>query len=508
MKFVWLLLTLFAAPVWALSGLVSYAEWLLPLLLLTSLLLLLLLLRSQRQNRSLQAYVKSVQQMPDPFRMLHDEITGFPNKLAFERQISLLLQRDPSQQFSLLLLKIKDFEQINKALGRSNANLLLTQITARINQQLVNDPDVLKLEWQSQHAAVAHLGGVDFAAWVHAGRKQHQAEYLAQRIEQQVPEPLLIHGCAIEYRIASGVAHYPQHGTLLTELMDKAYQALQFHLYRVSETQVFNPQMQSYTDDKLIMMSQLSDAIVQHQLQLDVQPQLDLHTSQVVAAEVLLRWQHPSRGLLLPKDFLPMAEEMGMIYPLTQWVLSQAVATLQQLRQQGYDIALAVNLASSDLMQMEFVEQLERMLEAAEVPAENLILEIKEQALLNDPEKTLLVLKRLRQLGVALALDDFGTGLSSLGYIRQLPVQQVKVDCSFIAGLHRSDTQAAVTGAILDVAKNLQLTVVAEGIEEQAVADRLMKMGCQRGQGFLYSRPFALHGLPSWLKQWYHQQNQ
>jgi EAL domain-containing protein (putative c-di-GMP-specific phosphodiesterase class I)/GGDEF domain-containing protein len=508
LKFVWVFCVFFATPVWALSGLTAQAGWLLPTLLLVSLLLLFLFVRSSREVKALRAYVQFHKQQPDPFRMLHDEVTGFPNKIALEQQLTLLLQRDPSQHYSLLLLKIKDFEQINKALGRSNANLLLTQIAARMNQLLVDDADVLKLEWQSQQASIVHLGGVDFAAWVHAGRKQHQAEYLAQRIEQMVPEPLLIHGCAIEYRIASGVAHYPQHGTLLNELMDKAYQALQLHLYRFSDTQVFSTEMQTYNDDKLIMMSQLSDAIVQQQLQLDVQPQMDLSTQQVLAAEVLVRWQHPERGLLLPKDFLPLAEEMGMIYPLTQWVLKQAIVTLQQLRQQGFDIALAVNLASSDLLQMELVEQLQQMLEDADVPATALILEIREEALLTDPEKTLLVLQRLRQLGVSLALDDFGTGLSSLGYIRKLPIQQVKVDCSFVAGLHRSDTQAAVTGAILDVAKNLQLVVVAEGIEEQAVADRLIKMGCQRGQGFLYSRPFALHGLPSWLKQWFHQRNQ
>jgi EAL domain-containing protein (putative c-di-GMP-specific phosphodiesterase class I) len=144
------------------------------------------------------------------------------------------------------------------------------------------------------------------------------------------------------------------------------------------------------------------------------------------------------------------------------------------------------------------------MLEDADVDPKLLILEIKEDALLIEPGKALNVLNRLSQLGVQLALDDFGTGFSSLGYLRQLPIQQVKIDCSFIAGLHRSDTQSAVTGAILDVARNLQLVVVAEGIEEQAVADKLKQMGCHRGQGFLYSRPFALHGLPAWIKQYQH----
>jgi diguanylate cyclase len=491
-------------PVYALSHLIEQANWLLPLLLIVSLILAGLWQRSDRQRQKLQQQLDLQPLTPDSFRLLHDEITGYPNKLALERQLEVLLRRQPSQHFSLLLLKIKDFEQINKVLGHSNSNLLLTQIASRINQHLISEPDVLQLEWQGQYASVVHLGGVDFAAWVYAGNKQHLAEYLAQRIEHEVPEPLLIHGCGIEYRIASGVAHYPQHGTLLNDLLDKAHQALQQHLWRYSDTQVFSPEMQSYTDEKLSMMSQLSVAISHHQLQLDVQPQIQLTDQKVLAAEVLLRWQHPERGLLAPKDFLPMAEAIGMIYPLTQWVLQQTIEVMQQLKHDGLFIALAVNLASRDLMQVELVEQLQQMLDDADVDPKLLILEIKEDALLVEPGKALDVLNRLHQLGIQLALDDFGTGFSSLGYLRQLPIQQVKVDSSFIAGLHRSDTQSAVTGAILDVAKNLQLVVVAEGVEEQAVADRLKQMGCHRGQGFLFSRPFALHGLPAWLKQYQH----
>lgn len=503
-KKVVLLISFYSLPAFALSNLVAQASWLLPLLMILTLVMAGLWQRTERQRQRLQQQLDLQPLTPDSFRLLHDEITGFPNKLALEQQLEVLLRRQPSQHFSLLLLKIKDFEQINKVLGHSNSNLLLTQIASRINQQLIQEPDVLQLEWQDQHASVVHLGGVDFAAWVSASRKQHLAEYLAQRIEHEVPEPLLIHGCGVEYRIASGVAHYPQHGTLLNDLLDKAHQALQQHLWRYSDTQVFSEEMQTYTDDKLTMMSQLSLAISQCELQLDVQPQIQLADQQVLAAEVLLRWQHPERGLLAPKDFLPLAESMGMIYPLTQWVLQQSIQVMQQLKADGMNIALAVNLASRDLMQVELVEQLQQMLEEAEVDAKLLILEIKEDALLTEPDKALHVLNRLHQLGVQLALDDFGTGFSSLGYLRQLPIQQVKVDCSFIAGLHRSETQAAVTGAILDVAKNLQLVVVAEGIEEQAVADRLKQMGCHRGQGFLYSRPFALHGLPAWVKQYQH----
>jgi EAL domain-containing protein (putative c-di-GMP-specific phosphodiesterase class I) len=250
------------------------------------------------------------------------------------------------------------------------------------------------------------------------------------------------------------------------------------------------------------MMAQLQTAIGTDQLQLDVQPQVDLVTKQVLSVEVLLRWQHPEKGLLAPKMFLPLAEEMGVIYPLTAWVLRQAITVLAVLQKQGQSVQIAVNISSRDIIQIEFVEQLQQLLVQAEVDPAGLMLELKEDALMADAETARPVMQRLRSLGVELALDDFGTGYSSLAVLRELPIQQVKVDCQFISGLHRSESQAAVTGAIIDMAKNLQLQVVAEGIEEEQVAEKLLRLGCTRGQGFLYSKPFALAGLTYWLAQW------
>jgi EAL domain-containing protein (putative c-di-GMP-specific phosphodiesterase class I) len=335
-----------------------------------------------------------------------------------------------------------------------------------------------------------------------AGDKAYTAEILAQHIEKNVPEPLLLHGAAVEYQIISGIVHAPEHGDQLAELLDKAYEALQQHEWQHSASAVFEPAMMHFNSEKLRMMAQLQAAIGSHQLQLDVQPQVDLSSQQVLSFEVLLRWQHPEKGLLAPKLFLPLAEEMGVIYPLTTWVLQQAIAVLAQLQQQSQQVQIAVNISSRDIIQIEFVEQLQHMLEQANVEPSGLMLELKEEALMADAEAARPVLHRLRALGIELALDDFGTGYTSLAVLRELPIQQVKVDCQFISGLHRSESQAAVTGAIIDMAKNLELQVVAEGIEEELVADKLLRLGCTRGQGFLYSKPFALSGLTYWLAQW------
>ncbi len=465
------------------------------------LLLLVLLGVLWRQNRALTQRLAEATRPFDDYSYLHDGVTGFPNRHLLQRRVSPLLAQGMGR-YSLLVLKVKHFDDVNRMLGHSHANVVLTQIAARINASLHQWPQVLVLEQQNVPIRVCHLSGVDFAIWMQATDKAYSAEILAQQIEKQVPEPLLLHGAAVEYQIISGIVHVPEHGDQLTELLEKAFEAMQQHAWQRSSSIVFDPQMMNFNSDKLRMMAQLQAAIGSDELQLDVQPQVDLSTQQVLSVEVLLRWQHPEKGLLAPKLFLPLAEEMGIIYPLTTWVLQQAMAMLGQLQQRGQTVQLAVNISSRDLLQIEFVEQLQQMIMAAGIAPSSLMLELKEEAIMADAEAARPILQRLRALGVELALDDFGTGYTSLAVLKELPISQVKVDCQFIAGLHRSESQAAVTGAIIDMAKNLQLQVVAEGIEEEKVAEKLLRLGCTRGQGFLYSTPFAMAGLPYWLAQW------
>lgn len=454
-----------------------------------------------RQIQNLKRALADATRPFDDYSYLHDLITGFPNRHQLQRRVSPLLSQGQGH-YSLLVLKIKNFDEVNRMLGHSHANVVLTQIASRINASLTEHPEVLILENQNVPIRVCHLSGVDFAVWMQAGDKAYTAEILAHGIEKQVPEPLLLHGAAVEYQIISGIVHAPEHGDQLAELLDKAYEALQQHEWQHSASAVFNPTMMHFNSEKLRMMAQLQSAIGSEQLQLDVQPQIDLVSQQVLSFEVLIRWQHPEKGLLPPKLFLPLAEEMGVIYPLTSWVLQQTVEVMKLLKLQEQPVQLAVNISSRDVLQIEFVEQLQQLLEQAGVDANQLMLELKEDALMADAEAARPVMQRLRALGVELALDDFGTGFTSLAVLRDLPIQQVKVDCQFIAGLHRSESQAAVTGAIIDMAKNLQLQVVAEGIEEEQAAEKLLRLGCTRGQGFLYSKPFALAGLPFWLTQW------
>lgn len=437
------------------------------------------------------------------FYSLHDDISGFPNKFFLQQQLDELLKRAPEQHYSLLLIKITQFEQVNKLLGHSNSNLILAQIAQRINDHLAAEDKALTFEFRQQKPTrLCHLGGVEFAVWVDSEDKEHRAGYLADTLERAIPEPMIVHGCAVDYQLQSGIAHYPDHGTQLNELLERAHLALQYHDSLQGGSQVFSNDMLHYSNDKLTLMAELRQAINKQQLALYVQPQVDMRSHEVVAGEVYIRWRHPKRGLLTPDCFLALAEEMGVIYPLTQWVLNETVAMMAKLKQAGLLSKIAVNISSKDLLHDELIEALEQLFDKYQVAPGQLILELKESALVAEPVKAMTMLQRLHQLGVELALDDFGTGLSSLAYIRRLPVQYVKVDCSFISDLHKSDINTAITGAIIDMARNLDLGVIAEGIEQAEVEQKLLRMGCSRGQGFYYSRPFELSGFAVWLKQW------
>ncbi|MBV2130074.1 putative bifunctional diguanylate cyclase/phosphodiesterase [Arsukibacterium indicum] len=476
-----------------------------PALPITLLLLVLLLIALSYIVVLKYRLWRALQPKPDMqgFYSLHDDISGFPNKFSLQRKLDDLLKSAPEQQFALILLKVEQFDQINQLLGHSNSNLILAQIAQRINDKLTDEDKILTYEYrQQQPVRVCHLGSVDFAIWLDVGSQPARAEFLARQLQQSVPQPMLVHGCAIDYQLGVGISLYPDHSTQFNELLERAYLALQHSQWHRSASMMFNSEMINYTTEKLALMAELRQAIDEDQLVLFVQPQMAMRNRQVLAAEVLIRWRHPKKGLLAPEAFLALAEEMGVIYPLTLWVLEQAVKTIASLLEQQLVSRIAVNISSKDLLQDELIEALEQLFDTYQVKPQLLMLEVSENALVAEPERTMAMLQRLHRLGVELALDDFGTGFSSLAYLRQLPVQYVKVDCSFISELHKTEAHIAITGAIIDMARNLGLGVIAEGVEGAEVEDKLLRMGCSRGQGFWYSQPFELSGFPAWLRQW------
>lgn len=474
----------------------SSESWTSPLVVaLLGLLVCLLLWKWWQLTRAL----KQLQQQPNS--ALYDELTGLPNARFGQLRLTQL-QQQPSRG-ALLLFQLDQFEQINRVLGYQHANVVLSQAAIRLNQLLLAYPAVFELEAGRK---LIHVGGVEFACLVDLTSQDYLAENLLSQLLKQNQEPLLVHGAVIQLTVSAGYARYPEHAAEFNQLVLQARTALFQRRWYQHDSFQFDASMHEFSQHRLNLMAELKQALAEQQLQLDIQPQIHLQTGKVVAGEVLLRWQHPTLGLLAPKAFVPVAEQLGILYPLTCWVIEQALDTLSTLTGEYSDVSIAVNIASSDLMHDELVEVIEAGLQRRGLAGHRLLLEFKEEALLKEPQQAISILRRLADSGIRLALDDFGAGYTSLGLLREMPLEQIKVDCQFVSQLHRSDAQAAITGAIIDMAKNLQWQVVAEGIEEQAVAEKLARMGCQFGQGFFISRPFALQGFLPWLTQHRHQQ--
>jgi len=251
--------------------------------------------------------------------------------------------------------------------------------------------------------------------------------------------------------------------------------------------------------ERLALIAELRAGIQNGELELHVQPQASLRTGAITGAEVLVRWRHPRHGLLFPDEFIPLAERTGLIRPLTAVVLEDALKLCSQWRRAGHDLTVSVNLSARSTLNDELIEQVQEKLARHGVPPRALTLEITESSVITDPERTGTVLRQLHDLGVGLSLDDFGTGYSSLSYLRQLPVQEVKVDKSFVMTMRRDSEDATIVRSIIDLAANLGLVVVAEGVEDESTWVDLSEMGCDLAQGYFLAAPQPAEEFPAWL---------
>lgn len=434
----------------------------------------------------------------------HDSVTGLPNMLAFERIGNRLLRAPTAKKFSLLLVKLRNLDRINQVMGHTNGDLLLAQAAQRIQKKLQSFDAVVALEQlDGEQLKVANVRGVNFGMLVGSNDKGHLAQKIAKGFAEHLMEPLILPSCALEFEFSVGIACYPEHGSSIAELVNHAQDAINSHDANGSNAPngaVFLPESANYTSENVTLMSDLRQAIDNNQLLLHVQPMMDLSNHQVCGGEVLIRWHHPQKGLILPNDFILLAEQSGVLFSLTQWVLDKVLAKLKAHSEQGVNLPLTVNLGNSDLMQMELVETIDMLAERYQVSAQLLTLDIKESALMADPERARRMIKQLNARGIGIALDDFGSGYTSLSYLRRLPLKQVKIDSSVIASSQQND--AVILAAIVELARKMNLDVVAQGVENKAIADKLDGFGFSQSQGFYYAKPFDLDDFATWLQNW------
>ena len=416
---------------------------------------------------------------------MHDALTGLANRQCFQGRLRSALQRDGAK-LAVLLTDLDRFKEINDTLGHHHGDLLIREIAGRIEDATPNS------------ATVARLGGDEFALLL-PGATAEQAREVAAKIRSAVREPCVLDGVSVQVDVSIGVAVVPEHGTDDSVLLKRADMAMYAAKSGHTGVEVYDKERDEYSPRRLALASKLREAIATSQLVLYYQPQLDAATGRVVSVEALVRWQHPEFGLVPPLEFVPAAEQSGLIRELTIWVLTTAVAQVSQWRQAGLDISMSVNVSMRDLRDASVLDALKRLLAEHQLPPAALTLEITETHLMSDPARTLPVLHSIASLGVRLSVDDFGTGYSSLSYLRDLPVNEVKIDKSFIAPTGDLPRDDAIVKAIVSLSQHLDLETVAEGIEDGQAAEALAALGCTRLQGFHIARPMPGRDFLNWL---------
>jgi diguanylate cyclase (GGDEF)-like protein len=438
--------------------------------------------RIEGQKASLKARAEENERLA-----LSDQLTGLPNRTMFTRMLGEAIDGDGAAgHMSVVLMDLDRFKDVNDTLGHDVGDLLLDQVGARL-AKVAREPE-----------QPARLGGDEFAVLVPGDRAA--AEEVARRLVAQFVEPFRIDGMAIEVSPSIGIANYPRDGDAGHVVLRRAEIAMYQAKESTSRIEVYSPDIDHYTPDRLELAAELRRAIEQNQLLLHCQPKVDLTTGTVVGVEALVRWQHPVRGLMFPDEFIPLAEQTGIIRPLTTWVLDEALRVCRRALDRGMRLPIAVNLSARNLLDTHFVEQVEALLTANHVEPELLILEVTESSMVEEASHVQASLHALEGMGVLLSIDDFGTGYSSLAYLQRLPVGELKIDRSFVRRLGEEAGSVPIVRAAVDLGRALDLLVVAEGVETESAATILRSLGCQSAQGFHFASPMPEEDLFAWLR--------
>jgi diguanylate cyclase (GGDEF)-like protein len=417
-------------------------------------------------------------------RALHDDLTGLPNRALFRDRIGEAVARSRREggQVAVMLMDLDRFKEVNDALGHQSGDAMLRELGARLAGAL------------GESETSARLGGDEFGVVLPRATPE-SAGSAAQRILGVVAEPFVLQGLTLEVAASIGIALAPEHGqdvdTLIRHADIAMYLAKEAHSGFAFYDEAYDPS----DADRLALVGELRRALERQEFIVEYQPKAELATGRIVGAEALVRWLHPQRGLLRPDEFIPLAERTGLIKQLSRDVLDEALRRCRDWNAAGYDIPVAVNLTVANLLDLELPSEIAELLRDHELPPDKLELEVTESMIMADPFRVRQVLTRLGDMGVRLAIDDFGTGYSSLAYLRRLPVDVLKIDKSFVLNMTRDVGDATIVRSTIDLARNLGLEVVAEGVETPEAWHALRAFGCHIAQGHLIGRPTSAANL-------------
>ncbi len=435
--------------------------------------------------------VRKVQEEALEHLALHDTLTGLPNRTLLGdrlRQALLTAQRERSG-VALLIMDLDRFKEVNDSLGHHWGDMLLQQAAARLRESL------------RASDTVGRLGGDEFAVILPGIAQPELVELMARKLLDALDRPFSIEARILRVAASVGAAVFPGHGDDVATLIRHADNAMYAAKRGGTGFALYSDGSDEALAVRLALASELPAALEAGELELHFQPMAEVATGRPVAAEALVRWRHAELGLLYPDTFVPLAEETGQVRRLDRYVLERAVAEVARWRQAGYDLPVAVNLSGRDLHDWELPDFVGQLLSQHGVAARQLALEITETAIMTDPEAARELLERFVAMGVTVAVDDFGIGYSSLAQLNRLPVRQLKIDRSFVAGMRSDEGSAVIVRSTSDLGHNLGLLVVAEGVEDMETLEMLRRQGVDLAQGYLLSAPIAGDQFMEWLER-------
>ena len=416
---------------------------------------------------------------------LHDGLTGLPNRMLLVDRLQQAI--DTESRVAVIVLDIDRFKEVNATLGHHHGDLLLEQVARRLS---IVVPD---------STTVARVGSDEFAVVLTNVRDEASTLEAAERLTDSLDRPISLEGVPVDTRCTAGIAIYPDHGDDADTLLKRAIMALIEAERAGVPRATYRPEHDRFSLRRLTLIAELRGALEREELVLQYQPNVPLHAGSRIGVEALLRWHHPSMEVVGPDEFIELAEVSGLIQPLTRWVVATAVAQCGRWREAGLDINVSVNISARNFADDALADTIASALAEARVPADRLVLEITESQLMSDPVAALAAMEGMTALGVRTSVDDFGTGYSSMSHLRRLPINEIKIDQSFVLDMTRNESDRAIVRSIIELGHNLGLDVVAEGVEDKPTLSALVDMGCDRVQGFLLSAALAPDDIPQWV---------
>ncbi len=411
----------------------------------------------------------------------HDALTGLPNRILFNDRLEQGIEKAKRNNTTLALffIDLDHFKEINDSLGHAIGDEILKSVTQRLNQTMRKED------------ALARLGGDEFTVIMEGLTQAQDATLLAEKILKVLAEPITIEENVLYVSSSIGISFYPEDGDSAHDLLKYADVAM----YKAKDEgrnnfQLYSSEMTKLVFERMVMEASLREALKNEEFVIHYQPQVNGETDKLIGMEGLVRWKHPNMGLVTPDKFIPLLEKTGLIIQLDQWVMKTAMMQMVQWHKQGYNPGiLALNLAIKQLKQKDLVTTIKTMMKETGCKPEWFSLEVTEGQIMNDPDKAIITLNQISDIGIELAVDDFGTGYSSLSYLKRLPIDKLKIDQSFVEGLPNDEEDAAITRSIIALSQSLNLKVIAEGVETKAQKDFLVENGCKHIQGYFYSKP-------------------